>query len=136
MGVAAATGGLPQEAWFLFSLVVAWQLPHFLSIAWLHRADYARGGYVMLPGVPGGEASTARQVVIQSLLTLLVSLAAVPAGLAGRAYLFVALAAGALFVLAGVAFAVARTDASARRLLRASLIHLPIVLVAFALDRV
>lgn len=25
-----------------------WQLPHFLSLAWLCRADYARGGYKML----------------------------------------------------------------------------------------
>lgn len=135
MGVTAATGGLPAEALFLFALLVAWQLPHFLSIAWLYRDDYERGGYVMLPSIPGGEVQTARQVVVQSLLTLFVSLLAVPAGLAGRTYLFVALGAGIVFVGASVAFAMARTDDSARRLLRVSIIHLPVVLTAFALDR-
>lgn len=136
MGATAATGRISVEALFLFSLMVAWQLPHFLSIAWLYRDDYARAGYVMLPGEPGGEGQTARQVVVQSLLTVLVSLAAVPFGLAGRTYLFVALGAGLVLCGAGVAFALARTDDAARRLLRVSIIHLPVVLTAFALDRV
>lgn len=136
MGVAAATNGLGVEAVFLFSLLVAWQIPHFLSIAWLYRDQYERGGYVMLPSVEGGEAQTARQVVVQSLLTLAVSLGAVPFGIAGRTYLLVALGAGIVLLGAAVAFALARTDASARRLLRVSLIHLPVVLTAFALDRV
>jgi protoheme IX farnesyltransferase len=136
MGVAAATGALGNEAWFLFSLLVAWQLPHFLSIAWLYRADYARAGYVMLPTVAGGEDQTARQVVIQSLLTLVVSLAAVPFGLAGLVYLGVAMVAGGIFLAFGIAFAMTRTDAAARRLLRASVLYLPVVLAAFALDRV
>jgi len=136
MGVAAATGSLPIEAWFLFSLMVAWQLPHFLSIAWIYRRDYERGGFVMLPSVEGGEGQTARQVVVQSFLTLVVSLAAVPFGLAGRTYLFVALGAGIVLLGAGLAFAFARTDDAARRLLRVSIAHLPVVLTAFALDRV
>lgn len=136
MGATAATGRISVEALFLFSLMVAWQLPHFLSIAWIYRDDYARAGYVMLPGEPGGEVQTARQVVVQSLLTVLVSLAAVPFGLAGRTYLFVALGAGIVLLGSGVAFALARTDGAARRLLRVSIIHLPVVLTAFALDRV
>ncbi len=136
MGATAASGRISVEAVFLFSLMVAWQLPHFLSIAWIYRDDYARAGYVMLPGEPGGEAQTARQVVVQSLLTVVVSLAAVPFGLAERTYLFVALGAGVVLLGAGAAFALARTDDSARRLLRVSIIHLPVVLTAFALDRV
>jgi protoheme IX farnesyltransferase len=136
MGVAAATGRLGVEALFLFSLMVAWQLPHFLSIAWLYRDDYARAGYVMLPSVEGGEAQTARQVVVQSLLTVAVSIVAVPFGLAGRTYLLVAFGAGIVLLGAGVAFALVRTDDAARRLLRVSVLHLPVVLAAFALDRV
>jgi protoheme IX farnesyltransferase len=136
MGVAAASGRLGAEAIFLFALMVAWQLPHFLSIAWLYRDDYARGGYVMLPSVPDGEAQTARQVVLQSFLTVLVSLLATPFRLAGTDYLLVALGAGIVLLGAGVAFALARTDDAARRLLRVSILHLPVVLTAFALDRV
>lgn len=136
MGVAAATGRLGAEAVFLFALLVAWQLPHFLSIAFLHREDYRRGGLVMLPCVEGGEDATARQAVTQSLLALVASVAAVPFGLAGRWYALTAFIAGAAFVAAAVVFALRRTEVSARTLLRASLVHLPLVLTAFALDRV
>jgi protoheme IX farnesyltransferase len=136
MGVTAATGRFGVEALFLFSLMVAWQLPHFLSIAWLYRDDYARGGYVMLPSIDGGEAQTARQVVVQSLLTVVVSVVAVPFRLAGTTYLLVAFGSGIVLLGAGIAFALVRTDDSARRLLRVSVIYLPVVLTAFALDRV
>ena len=136
MGAAAATGRIGMEALFLFALMVAWQLPHFLSIAWLYRSDYERAGFVMLPSVQGGEVQTARQVVVQSLLTVVVSMSAVPFGLAGRGYLLAALGAGIVLLGASAAFALARTDGAARRLLRASILHLPVVLTAFALDRV
>ena len=42
--------------------------------------------------------------------------------------------AGALFVASGVLFLVRGTDEAARLVLRASLVHLPIVLTAFALS--
>lgn len=136
IGVVAVEGRVTPAAGFLFALLAAWQLPHFLAIAWLHREDYRRGGFAMLPVVDGGEGSTARQAVVQSFLVLVVSLTALPLGLAGRAYFFTALAAGAVFVAAAVAFARSRSDASARLLLRASIVHLPAVLVAFACDAV
>jgi len=134
IGAAAASGHLSPRAWFLFALIAAWQLPHFLSIAWLYREDYKRAGYAMLPVVTGGSAATGRQIVVQGLLTLLVSLAAWPLGLAGAGYFVVALIAGVLFVSSGVYFLVRRTDTAARLVLRASLMHLPIVLTAFALE--
>lgn len=135
MGVAAATGALPPVAAFLFALLAAWQLPHFLAIAWIHRDDYRRGGFAMLPVTPHGEEATARQAVLHAILVLVASLAAVPLRLAGPLYFFVALAAGAGFVAAALLFARRRDDASARLLLRASLVHLPLVLAAFAWDR-
>jgi heme O synthase-like polyprenyltransferase len=135
MGVAAHADALPREAWFLFALLAAWQIPHFLSIAWIHREDYRRGGFAMLPAVEGGEAATPRQAVIHALLVLVVSLTAFPLRLAGPMYVAVALAAGLGFAAAAVWFAVRRTDGSARLLLRASIVHLPLVLLAFAWDR-
>ena len=55
IGWAAATGALTVEAWLLFGIVFAWQLPHFHSLAWLHRDDYARAGFKVLAVVdPNG----------------------------------------------------------------------------------
>lgn len=135
MGAAAASGRVTGDAAFLFALLAAWQLPHFLSIAWLYRHDYRRAGFAMLPAVEGGEESTARQAFVHSLLVLVVSLAGTALGLAGPAYFFAALAAGLLLVAAAGSFARRMDDVSARRLLRASLVHLPLVLAAFAWDR-
>jgi heme o synthase len=136
MGVAAATGAITPGAWFLFALVVAWQLPHFLSIAWIYREQYRQAGFVMLPGVEGGHASTARQVMVHTLLVLVISLAATPLDLAGRAYFFAAAAAGVVLLGAAASFALERNDRAARVLLRVSVLHLPVVLTAFALDRI
>jgi protoheme IX farnesyltransferase len=134
MGVAAATGEIGNTGWFLFALVVVWQLPHFLSIAWIYRHDYKRAGMVMLPGIEGGPASTARQVIVQTLLLVSISLAATPLGLAGRMYFVTALVAGIAFLAASVSFALQRSDPSARVLLRVSVLYLPAVLTAYALD--
>ena len=49
MGWAAAADGLQPGALVLAGLLYCWQLPHFMSLAWMHREDYARGGFRMLP---------------------------------------------------------------------------------------
>lgn len=55
LGFTAALGsGLASSVWlphalWLFTMQVLWQMPHFYALAWLHRADYLRGGYNMFP---------------------------------------------------------------------------------------
>lgn len=50
MGWAAATGGevFAVEPVLLAAYLFIWQFPHFFSLAWLHREDYARGGFQMV----------------------------------------------------------------------------------------
>ncbi|CAN0225582.1 unnamed protein product, partial [Ectocarpus sp. 12 AP-2014] len=51
MGWAAATGELVAvEPLLLATYLFMWQFPHFFSLAWLHREDYARGGFAMVRG--------------------------------------------------------------------------------------
>src|SRR5579863_6414491 len=74
IGFVAASGTLSSEAWALFLILFIWQFPHFYSIAWMYRDDYARGGIRMLPVVePDGE-STARRIVAAAVLLLPVAL--------------------------------------------------------------
>jgi len=55
MGFTAALGtGLVASPWaahaaWLFGMQVLWQMPHFYALAWIHKADYLRGGYKMFP---------------------------------------------------------------------------------------
>src|SRR5690349_18469346 len=64
IGFAAASGALTRQSWVLFAILFLWQFPHFYSIAWMYREDYARAGIRMLPVVEPDGRSTARQIVL------------------------------------------------------------------------
>jgi protoheme IX farnesyltransferase len=135
MGWAAATGELTTEAWALFGILFLWQLPHFLAIAWMYRTDYGRAGFRMLPVEDPGGASTARQVVLYGVALLPVSLLPSVLALAGPVYFFGALILGLLYLAAGIRMGSQRTGSAARRLLRISVLYLPVLLGLLALDR-
>ncbi|MGC2173606.1 MAG: heme o synthase, partial [Candidatus Sulfotelmatobacter sp.] len=63
LGWVAARGQLEWGTLILFAILFVWQFPHFFSIAWLYREDYAQGGIRMLPVVDGDGRSTARRIV-------------------------------------------------------------------------
>jgi len=136
MGWTAISGQVEAGAWALFGVLFLWQLPHFLAIAWMCRHDYARAGFPMLPVVEPDGRSTASQMVLYSVALIPVSLAPAILGLAGRGYFIGALALGLLYTALSIGFARDRSDASARRVLLASVIYLPAVLGVLALDRV
>ena len=136
IGWAAAREGLSQGAWLLFGIVFLWQLPHFLSIAWMFREDYARGGFPMLPVLDPDGRSTGRQSVIYSAALVPVSLAPTLIGLTGDAYFIGAFALAALFMALTVKFALSRSRSDARRLFFGSIIYLPLLWILMIADRV
>jgi heme o synthase len=135
IGWCAARGELTPEAWALFGILFAWQLPHFYSIAWLYRHDYARGGYRMLPGAdrPDGRYTGLATVATCGLL-IAVALAPFAIHAAGYWYLAGSLALGFMFMKRSVAFAKVRNDRTARSVLRGSLLYLLGVMVLLVLD--
>lgn len=135
IGFAAASGTLTAEAWVLFAILFLWQFPHFYSIAWMYREDYARAGIRMLPVVePDGE-STARQIVLYAVALIPVSLIPGLLGMSGRFYLIGALALGLWFLYSGVRVAFDRTILRARSVLLVSVIYLPLLYGLMVLDR-
>lgn len=135
MGWAAYTGELGPGAWALFGILFFWQLPHFLAIAWMYRADYARAGFPMLPVVEPDGSSTSRQAVLWSAALVPLSLLPAALGLAGWVYAAGALFLGLAYLAASLAFGRARTAPTARRLLLASVVYLPGILGALLADR-
>jgi protoheme IX farnesyltransferase len=133
MGWAAARGSVEIGGWILFLILFFWQLPHFLALAWMYREDYARGGFPMLPVEEPTGASTGRQVVLQTLALLVVSLLPYGFQMAGDGYLVASLVLGAAFLGFGVAFAAERSRDRASRLFLASITYLPLLLGALAL---
>jgi protoheme IX farnesyltransferase len=135
MGYTASQGRFGLEAWVLFSIMFLWQLPHFLAIAWLYRDDYRRAGFPMLTVVDVDGSATGRQVVLYTLSLIAVSLLPSLLGMAGILYFFLALVLGLGFLAFGVALARRKTALSARRLLLASVVYLPLLLSALMLDK-
>jgi protoheme IX farnesyltransferase len=136
IGFAAAANTLTPEAWALFGILFFWQFPHFYAIAWMYREDYSRAGIQMLPVVePDGE-STARQILIYSLLLIPISLLPKWLGMTGSLYMAGALVMGILFLYAGVRVTLDRTRVRARRVLLASVLYLPILYGLMVLDPV
>jgi heme o synthase len=135
IGWVAAGGALTVDAWVLFAIMFLWQVPHTLAIARLYRDDYAKAGIQFLPVIDPDGGSTNRQIVSHCAALLIVSLLPTLLGAAGQLYFAVAFLLGIGFLTSGIRLAMESTLGRARRLLYASLIYLPALLLVMALDR-
>ena len=136
IGFAAARGELTIEAWCLFAILFAWQLPHFLAIAWIYRDDYSRAGFQMLPKVDPEGYSTGRQMALHSLTLLPLSLLPFFLHMSGVIYMISALLMSAAFIIFALNFTFKRTDKAARQLFLSSVAYLPLMLAVMMYDRV
>lgn len=135
IGCAGAQGHLDAKAWTLFAIVFLWQFPHFMAIAWMYRDDYDRAGYMVLPN----RAARNRFVNLQTVVPLvaLVLLSLLPA-LLGQPSTFYRIGDTLLslgFLSYGVQFVCSKSNSAARRLLMASIIYLPSLLLWIVIAR-
>jgi protoheme IX farnesyltransferase len=133
---AAVTGTVGVPAIVLFAIVFYWTPPHFWALALRYKGDYATARVPMMP-VVRGEAETARQIVLYSLLLVAVSLLLFPAAGMGLIYLATAIVLGILFVVYAVR--VQRHVADGRAaigLFRFSISYLTLLFAAIAVDSI
>jgi protoheme IX farnesyltransferase len=135
MGVSAVTGSLDFRAGLLFVALFVWQIPHFLSLAWLYRDDYERGGFRMMPVVDRTGATTTRMVLAYTVVLMPLGVAMTLSGMAGWWFTVGAVILGAAFSAVAVLLYRRRTAANARRVFYASLVYLPLLLGLLVLDR-
>lgn len=134
IGWTAATGSIDAGAAALFVLLFLWQVPHFLAIAWIYREDYAGAGLRVLPVFDKTGAATALQMILYCLALVPASMAPLLLHQAGWMYAVGAILLGIAFLCSALAFQSRRSDASARWVLRASLIYLPVLLALLLLE--
>lgn len=136
IGWAASAGSLRGPgAWILYVILFLWQFPHFTAIAWMYREDYDRAGYKILPRCNRRHRFAALQSVFPAVLLVLCSMIPTMIGIAGGIYLFGAILLGVGFAYYAIRLASQKTNSAARRLLFASIIYLPSVLVIMFLDK-
>ncbi|MGH7814633.1 MAG: heme o synthase [Candidatus Binataceae bacterium] len=136
-GWAAARGDIAMLPILLFAIMFLWQLPHTFAVARMFRADFTHAGIHILPPDNARGGNPSNPVVIGACLGL-VATAIVPSafGYAGLAYPLIGSALG--LALLGFGWAMIRDPenrSAARRLLLASLVYLPAVLLALVLNR-
>jgi len=135
IGWVAASGDFTLGSGILYLILFLWQFPHFFSIAWLYREDYARAGIMMLPVVEPDGKATGRQILVYCALLLPASLLPSLVGEMGWIYFGGAFALSATFLHYGIRAATARTKVQARRLLQASVIYLPLIYGLMMIDK-
>jgi protoheme IX farnesyltransferase len=134
LGWTAARGHLEWGTLILFAILFVWQFPHFFSIAWLYREDYASGGIRMLPVVEEDGRSTAHRIVAYSLVLIPLSLLPGVFGMAGKIYMVGAFLLGVALFYFGARLAFLklpinspRSKMLARHVLQATVIYLPLL---------
>ena len=121
---------LQPQALFLFSLLFFWQLPHFLAINWMYREEYLRGGFVMWSNDDPTGQKTARLALLWSLPLLALCVWPVMGGFAAAWFVLPALGATLYLLKLVVDFRRTGERSDARRLFFATLLYLPVMLIA------
>jgi protoheme IX farnesyltransferase len=134
IGWAAVRGTLDWASVPLFAILFFWQIPHFLAIAWMYRNEYRDAQLKMLPCLDPTGIRTTRAMILNTVFLIAASLAPAVFG-AGWLYLIGATLLGAAFLWLAIAFGRSRNVSSARAVLKASLIYLPLVLLLLFCDR-
>ncbi len=141
LGWTAARGAIEAEALVLFAIVFCWQFPHFYSIAWMYRDDYANAKIRMLPVVEENGAQTRREIIGYSLALIPATVLPALMHMAGRIYLVSAIVLGLAMVWYGVQASFSPAPMTnpvarirARNLLKATVIYLPLLFAAMMLN--
>ncbi len=128
IGWVAVQGTLDIGAWVLAAILFLWQIPHFLSLAWMYRDQYEAAGFRMLPSARGGERAVCESTLLSTLLLIPLSLQVVTLHLAGVGYAVMAVLVGLWFAWKALRFFSLRTRPAARAAFFASLLYLPLLL--------
>ncbi len=134
-GWTAATGNIGAGGLAIFAVLVFWQMPHFMSLAWMYRKDYERAGYRMWTIDDADGKRTVFLTVLFSIAMVLASLLPVVLSLSGLSYLIGASVLGFWFMLPVVRFARSKSVQDARSVLKASVLYIPLLLLLIVADR-
>jgi protoheme IX farnesyltransferase len=136
LGWTAATGAISHEALIIFGIQFIWQFPHFWAIAWVSDEDYKRAGFKLLPSGGKKDLNTAIQIMIYTLFLIPLGLLPTYFGLTGLNSGIVATVCGVLFLAQTFSLMKDCSRKSALKIMFGSFLYLPIVQIAYLLDKV
>ncbi len=135
IGWAAGDPDLGIGGWVLFVLQFFWQFPHFWAIAWVVNEDYNRAGFRLLPAKGGPGKYAAVQAILYSVLLLPIGVLPYVLGMSGVISLVIVLAANLGMLWMCIRLFRGLDVKSARGVMFASYIYLPVVLLALLANK-
>lgn len=136
LGWVAATGTFGLEPGILFALQFMWQFPHFWAIAWKINDDYLKAGFRLLPSPNGRDSLSSFLILVYTLFMIATSFLPIMFGMAGLvAAVFIAIA-GVIMLVPAVKLYRTNEMKSATKLMFASFVYIPIVLIALYFDKI
>lgn len=144
LGWVAATGRISYEALIIFAVQFIWQFPHFWAIAWVLDDDYKKAGFKLLPSKGGKDVSTAFQIAVYTLFLVPMGLLPTQVGITGLSAGIIATLCGILFLIPALQLLrecspkgnVELAQEQAKRIMFGSFIYLPIIQIAFLIDKI
>jgi len=135
IGWVAATNDFGWEPGILFAIQFVWQFPHFWAIAWVLDEDYKKAGIRLLPGT-GQDINTAFQIMIYTMLLIPLGFVPYLMGMTRITSAIIALVCGVLFLAQTFNLMKKCSRKAALQIMFGSFLYLPIVQIAFVLDKV
>jgi heme o synthase len=136
LGWTAATGQITHEALIIFGIQFIWQFPHFWAIAWVADDDYKRAGFKLLPSGGQKDLNTAIQIMIYTMFLIPLGLLPATFGITGTASAIVATVCGVLFFAQTFSLMKSGDRKSALKIMFGSFLYLPIVQIAYLLNKI
>ena len=136
LGWIAATGTITYESLIIFGIQFIWQFPHFWAIAWVADEDYKKAGFKLLPSGGGKDLNTAIQIMVYTMFLIPLGLLPAKFGITGLDSAIVATICGVAFFAQTFALLKTGSRQSAKRIMFGSFLYLPIVQIAYLLDKI
>ncbi len=136
LGWVAVTGHISYEAIIIFGIQFIWQFPHFWAIAWVADEDYKKAGFKLLPANGKKDLRTAINIMIYTLFLLPLGLLPAKFGVAGINSAIVATVCGVLFLAQTFGLMRDNSRKSALKIMYGSFLYLPIVQIAYLVDKI
>ncbi len=133
LGWIAATNHFGLEAGAVFAIQFVWQFPHFWSIAWVLDDDYKLGGIRLLPLKEGRTKRTALHVLGYTAFLIPVCTFPWLLEMTGIISTILAVAISIYFVYVAFKLYQSHDIKSAKRLMFASFIYLPLIQIILIL---
>jgi protoheme IX farnesyltransferase len=136
LGWTAATGHISHEAMIFFGIQFIWQFPHFWAIAWVSDEDYKKAGFKLLPSGGQKDLNTAIQIMIYTLFLIPLGLLPATFGITGIRSAIAVTICGVLFLAQTFSLMRSGDRKAALKIMFGSFIYLPLVQIAYLLDKI